>query len=71
MGGDWRAAAFSSCDNVADDCCEAWNALVNQCWYIMVFGFRQWARGSQSTQSAISSTGAISAQVQPRIGMIR
>ena len=26
---------FTSCDNIVDHCCEAWNKLTNQPWTIM------------------------------------
>jgi len=36
---------FSSYDSVVDQCCEAWNRLVDQPWRIMSIGLRQWAHG--------------------------
>ena len=37
---------FSSCDNVVDHCCHAWNKLTDQPWHIMSIGLRQWGHGS-------------------------
>jgi hypothetical protein len=32
-------------DDLVDHCCEAWNKLVDQPWWIMSIGLRQWAHG--------------------------
>jgi len=37
---------FTSYDNIADHCCEAWNKLIDQPWHIMTIGRRKWAHGS-------------------------
>ena len=34
---------FKSYDDLVDQCCEAWNKLVDQHWRIMSIGLRQWA----------------------------
>jgi hypothetical protein len=36
---------FSSYDDIVDQCCFAWNKLVDQPWRIMSIGLRQWAHG--------------------------
>ena len=37
---------FKSYDDIVDQCCFAWNKLVDQPWRIMSIGLRQWAHGS-------------------------
>jgi transposase len=37
---------FSSYENVVDQCCLAWNRLIDQPWRIMSIGLRKWAHGS-------------------------
>lgn len=37
---------FSSYDNIVDQCCDAWNRLVDQPWRIMSLGLLAWAHGS-------------------------
>jgi len=37
---------FSSCEDIVDHCCFAWNNLVDQPWRIMSIGRRTWAHGS-------------------------
>jgi DDE superfamily endonuclease len=34
---------FTSCDDIVDHCCEAWNKLVDRPWTIMSIGMRDWA----------------------------
>ena len=34
---------FTSYENLADHCCDAWNRLVDQPWTIMSLGLRDWA----------------------------
>ncbi len=34
---------FTSYENLADHCCNAWNKLVDQPWRIMSLGLRGWA----------------------------
>ncbi len=36
---------FTSCDDIADHCCNAWNTLVEQPARITSLGMRQWAHG--------------------------
>jgi transposase len=36
---------FKSYDDLLDQCCAAWNKLVDQPWRIMSIGLRQWAHG--------------------------
>lgn len=36
---------FSSYEEIVDNCCYAWNKLVDQPWTIMSIGLRQWAHG--------------------------
>ena len=36
---------FKSYDDLVDNCCAAWNKLVDQPWRIMSIGLRQWAHG--------------------------
>src|SRR3546814_8730480 len=39
---------FTSYDNIVDNCCEAWNKLVDQPWRIMTIGRRKWAQDRKS-----------------------
>ena len=34
---------FSSYDDILDNCCRAWNRLIDQPWNIMSIGLRPWA----------------------------
>jgi len=36
---------FTSCDDMVDHCCRAWNKLIEQPQRITSIGFRQWAHG--------------------------
>ena len=36
---------FKTCDDILDQCCFAWNRLIDQPWPIMFIGLRQWAHG--------------------------
>jgi transposase len=36
---------FKSYDDIVDNCCDAWNKLVDQPWRIMSIGLRDWAHG--------------------------
>ena len=36
---------FSSCDDIVEQCCQAWNRLVNQKSRITSIGTREWANG--------------------------
>jgi transposase len=37
---------FASYADILDQCCAAWNKLVDQPWIIMSIGLRDWAHGS-------------------------
>ena len=37
---------FKSYDDILDQCCFAWNRLIDQPWRIMSIGLRRWAHGS-------------------------
>ncbi len=46
MRDNWLSSRiFKSYDGIVDHCCFAWNKLVEQPWYIMSIGLRQWAHG--------------------------
>jgi hypothetical protein len=34
---------FKSYDDIVDQCCNAWNKLIDQPWKIMSIGMRDWA----------------------------
>jgi hypothetical protein len=34
---------FESYEQIVDDCCHAWNKLIDQPWRIMPIGMREWA----------------------------
>ena len=36
---------YRSYDDIVEQCCHAWNKLVDQPWRIMTIGLRQWAHG--------------------------
>jgi transposase len=36
---------FTSYADILDQCCDAWNKLVDQPWIIMSIGLRDWAHG--------------------------
>src|SRR5208282_5676216 len=36
---------FKSYDQIVDQCCDAWNKLIDQPWKIMSIGLRNWAHG--------------------------
>ena len=36
---------FKTCDDILDQCCFAWNRLIDHPWPIMFIGLRQWAHG--------------------------
>ena len=45
MRDNWLSnRVFTSHDNIVDQCCQAWNKLVDQPWHIMTIGHRKWAR---------------------------
>jgi len=47
MRDNWLSnRVFTSYNNIADQCCEAWNKLIDQPWHIMTIGRRKWAHGS-------------------------
>ena len=37
---------FASYDDIVDQCCDAWNKLIDQPWKIMSIGYRQWAHAA-------------------------
>jgi len=37
---------FKDYDDIVDQCCRAWNKLVDQPWKIMSMGLREWAHRS-------------------------
>jgi transposase len=44
MRDNWLSnLVFTSCENLLDHCCEAWNKLIDQLWRIMSIGMRDWA----------------------------
>lgn len=44
MRDNWLSnRVFHSYDNLLDQCCDAWNRLVDQPWKIMSIGMRDWA----------------------------
>lgn len=46
MRDNWLSnRVFTSYDDILDQCCRAWNRLVEQPWRIMTLGLRQWAHG--------------------------
>ncbi|MBB4861104.1 transposase [Novosphingobium chloroacetimidivorans] len=46
MRDNWVSSAiFQSYDDIVDQCCFAWNKLVEQPWRIMSLGLRQWTPG--------------------------
>ena len=46
MRDNWLSnRVFGSYDDIVDQCCDAWNKLVEQPWLIMSLGLRKWARG--------------------------
>ena len=36
---------FTSCANIVNHCCDAWNRLIHQPWRIMSRGLRDWTNG--------------------------
>ena len=47
MRDNWLSnRVFKSYDDIVDQCCHAWNRLVEQPWRIMSLGLRQWAHRS-------------------------
>ena len=36
---------FASYDDIVENCCDAWNKLIDQPWKIMSIGNRDWAHG--------------------------
>ena len=36
---------FKSYDQIVDQCCDAWNKLIDQPWKIISIGLRKWAHG--------------------------
>ncbi len=47
MRDNWLSnRVFSSCADILDHCCHAWNTLVEQPWRIMFLGLRSWAHRS-------------------------
>jgi transposase len=47
MRDNWLSnRVFTSYDDIVDQCCHAWNRLVEQPWRIMSLGLRQWAHRS-------------------------
>ena len=51
---------FKSFDDVVNQCCEAWNKLVDQPWRIISIGLRNWAHGSRSTSLGIRGSNPLS-----------
>jgi transposase len=46
MRDNWLSnRVFTSYTNIVDQCCHAWNKLVDQPWRIMTLGLREWAQG--------------------------
>jgi transposase len=46
MRDNWLSnRVFGSYDEIVNQCCDAWNKLVEQPWLIMSLGLRNWARG--------------------------
>ncbi len=44
MRDNWLSnRVFASYDDILDNCCDAWNRLVDQPWIIMSIGLRDWA----------------------------
>lgn len=44
LRGNWLSnRIFSSCQDILDHCCYAWNRLVDQPWRIFSIGLRDWA----------------------------
>lgn len=47
MRDNWLSnRVFGSYADILDQCCHAWNRLVDQPWRIMSLGFRRWAHRS-------------------------
>jgi len=43
LRGNWLFnRVFSSCQDILNHCCYAWNRLVDQPWRIFLFGLRDW-----------------------------
>jgi hypothetical protein len=55
MRDNWLSnRVFKSCDDILDQCCYAWNTLIDRPWRIMSLGSRQWAHALRSMGSGIS-----------------
>jgi transposase len=47
MRDNWLSnRVFSSCKDIIDHCCYAWNKLIDQPWRITSIGWRDWAHRS-------------------------
>jgi hypothetical protein len=47
MRDNWLSnRVFRDYDDIVDQCCRAWNRLIDQPWKIMSIGLRDWAHGS-------------------------
>ena len=49
---------FTSCDDIVDHCCTAWNKLIEQPQRITTIGLRQWAHGRRSMRVGITCLGS-------------
>lgn len=46
MRDNWLSnLVFQSYEDIVDNCCHAWNKLIDQPWTIMSIGLREWAHG--------------------------
>ncbi len=55
MRDNWLSnRVFTSCQDIVDRCCYAWNILFEQPWVIMSIGLRKWAHRRSAAQVGIS-----------------